>query len=166
MELLDLTELQGVLEELAKDIRENYKEMLESNDHIASRALVDSIKTQVVVNGSEYEVTMTLADYWKWVENDTRPHWLPYDKELHAFPDLLKWIQVKPVIPRPDANGRIPTQKQLSYLIARKIATEGTTGTHDLEKTKENIIPWYKERISRALGHDMENYIRKVIVSK
>ena len=61
------------------------------------------------------------------------------------------------------ANGKLPTTKQLAYLIGRKIATEGTTGTHDLEKTKTDILSWYKDKLSEALGHDVSNYIRKVM---
>ena len=156
MELLDLTELQQVLQDFAEDIRDRYRDVLAKNDHIASRRLVDSIKTQVEVGDNYYEVTMTLEDYWKYVEYDTKPHFPPPDA-------ILKWIQIKPVIPRPDANGRIPTQKQLAFLIGRKIAREGTTGTHDLEQTKEDILPWWREQISKALGHDIENYIRKLV---
>lgn len=156
MELLELTELQQVLQDFAEDIRDRYRDVLAKNDHIASRKLVDSIKTQVEVGDNYYEVTMTLEDYWKYVEYDTKPHFPPPDA-------ILKWIQIKPVIPRPDANGRIPTQKQLAFLIGRKIAREGTTGTHDLEQTKEDILPWWREQISKALGHDIENYIRKLV---
>ena len=156
MELIDWTELQQDLQNFAEDIRDRYRDVLAKNDHIASRKLVDSIKTQVEVGENYYEVTMTLEDYWKYVENDTKPHFPPPDA-------ILKWIQIKPVIPRPDANGRIPTQKQLAFLIGRKIAREGTTGTHDLEQTKEDILPWWREQISKALGHDIENYIRKLV---
>ena len=39
----------------------------------------------------------------------------------------------------------------------------GTTGTHELAQTKEDILPWGREQISQALGHDMENYIRKLV---
>ena len=159
MELLELTELQQVLQDFAEDIRDRYRDVLAKNDHIASRKLVDSIKTQVEVGENYYEVTMTLEDYWKYVEYDTKPHFPPPDA-------ILKWIQIKPVIPRPDANGRIPTQKQLAFLIGRKIAREGTTGTHDLEQTKEDILPWWREQISNALGHDIENYIRKLVREK
>lgn len=168
MELLDLTELQKVLQDFATDIRDRYRDVLTNNDHIASRKLVDSIKTQVVVGDNYYEVTMTLEDYWKYVEEDTPPHWPPRDA-------ILKWIAVKPIIPRPDDNGRIPSPKQLAFLIGRAMAGKspnqeklknpngGTTGTHDLQQTKEDILPWWREQISLALGHDMENYIRKLV---
>lgn len=156
MKLMNLDNLHKVLMDLANDIRDNYKEELMHHDHVASRKLLDSVKTNVVVGDREYVVTMTLEDYWKYVENDTRPHFPPPNA-------LLKWIEVKPVIPRPGANGRIPTPKQLAYLIGRKISIFGTEGTHDLKVTKDNVIPLYKERIEEALGRDMESYIRKVI---
>ena len=168
MELLELTELQKVLQDFATDIRDRYRDVLANNDHIASRKLVDSIKTQVLVGDNAYEVTMTLEDYWKYVEEDTPPHWPPRDA-------ILKWIEVKPIIPRPDDNGRIPSPKQLAFLIGRAMAGKspnqeklknpngGTTGTHDLAQTKEDILPCWREQISQALGHDMENYIRKLV---
>ena len=84
MELLELTELQKVLEDFATDIRDRYKDVLANNDHIASRKLVDSVKTQVVVGDNSYEVTMTLEDYWKYVENDTKPHFPPRDAILRG----------------------------------------------------------------------------------
>ncbi len=155
-DLMDLTELQQVLQDFANDIRERYKDVLANNDHIASKKLLNSIKTEVVVGEQAYEVTMTLEDYWKYVEYDTRPHFPPPDA-------LLKWIEVKPVIPRPGKNGRIPTSKQLAFLIGRHINTWGTKGTHDLQQTKDDIFTWYKDKIAAALGRDIANYIRKIV---
>jgi hypothetical protein len=165
-ELIDLSELQKVLQDLANDIRDNYKEHLQHSDRYTkkgvpsgySQRLIDSVKTQVVVGDNAYEVTMTLNDYWKYVEDDTRPHFPPVNK-------ILEWVQIKPV-PRPDANGRIPSQQSLAFLIGRAISKYGTKGSHDLEKVKEGVIPWYKEKIAIALGHDMENYIRKIVAEK
>ena len=158
MELIDLTELQKVLQDLANDIRDNYKEHLEFNDrYTKEHKLIDSVKTQVVVGDQAYEVTMTLNDYWKYVEYDTKPHFPPVSK-------ILEWVEIKPVIPRPLASGKIPSPKQLTFLIGRAIYEHGTTGTHDLEKVKDGVIPWYKEKIAIALGHDMENYIRKLVM--
>lgn len=159
MELIQLNELLQVLMDLARDIEDNYKEQLAASGRYTTEyALIDSVRTQVRVGDSGYEVVMNLNDYWKYVENGTKPHFPPPDK-------ILTWIQIKPIIPRPDALGRTPTENQLAYLIGRKIARKGTEGTHDLEKTKDAIIPFYRERIAQALGHDMENYIRKVLVT-
>ena len=167
MELIDLTELQQVLQDLANDIRDNYKEHLEFNDRYTelgvpsgyTQKLIDSVKTQVVVGDQAYEVTMTLNDYWKYVEDDTKPHFPPVNK-------ILEWVNIKPVIPRPDRNGRIPSPQSLAFLIGRAISEHGTKGSHDLQQVKDGVIPWYKEKIAIALGHDMEHYIRKLVVEK
>lgn len=164
-QLIDFTELQQVLQDLANDIRDNYKEHLQFNDRYTEKGipkgykarLIDSVKTEVVVGDRAWEVTMTLNDYWKYVEDDTKPHFPPIDK-------ILEWVQIKPVIPRPDAKGRIPSPKSLAFLISRAISKFGTKGTHDLEKVKDGVIPWYTKRIAAALGHDMGNYIRKIMV--
>ena len=158
MELLELTELQQVLQDLANDIRDNYKEHLEFNDrYTKEHKLIDSVQTQVVVGDREFEITMTLQDYWKYVEDDTKPHFPPVSK-------ILEWVEIKPVIPRPLASGKIPSPKQLAFLIGRAISEYGTKGSHDLEKVKDGVIPFYKDKISIALGHDMENYIRKLVM--
>ena len=166
-QLIDLSELQKVMQDLANDIRDNYKEHLQYSDRYTekgvpsgySQRLIDSVKTQVVVGDNAYEVTMTLNDYWKYVEDDTRPHFPPINK-------LLEWVNIKPVLPRPDRNGRIPSPQSLAFLIGRAISRHGTKGSHDLEKVKDGVIPWYKEKIAIALGHDMENYIRKIVVAQ
>ena len=171
MELIDLTELQKVLQDLANDIRDNYKEHLEFNDrYTKEHKLIDSVKTQVLVGDNAYEVTMTLNDYWKYVEEGVRGYKNPSSPYKNpgwkAYPFILRWIDIKPVIPRPLGNGKLPTPKQLGFLITRAIVENGTQGSHDLEKVKEGIIPFYKDKIAAALGHDMENYIRKILVER
>lgn len=166
-ELIDFTELQQVLQDLANDIRDNYKEHLQFNDRYTERGvpsgysqrLIDSVKTQVVVGDRAWEITMTLNDYWKYVENDTNPHFPPVSK-------ILEWVNIKPVLPRPDSRGRIPSPRSLAFLIGRSISVHGTKGSHDLEKVKDGVIPMYKEKIAIALGHDMEHYIRRLVVEK
>lgn len=156
--LLEFTNVQEVLQRYAKDIDTRYKEVLADKDHIASWDLYNSIKTQVEVGEREYLVTMRLLDYWKWLEHGSEPHWPPVKA-------LIRWIEVKPVIPRPLGNGKLPTTKQLAYLIGRKIATVGTEGTHGLEKSKNQITPFYLEEIQKALAKDVRAYVRKMVVT-
>lgn len=177
-ELIDFTELRKVLDDLANDIRANYQEHLQYNDRYTERGipdgydkrLIDSVKTQVVVGDRAWEVTMTLNDYWKYVEEGVRGgknHTSPYNNPgWKAYPFILRWIEIKPVIPRPNDSGKIPSPKQLGFLITRAIVDNGTQGSHDLQKVKDGVIPWYREKIAAALGHDMENYIRKLIVAE
>lgn len=159
-ELINFTELQKVLQEYAKEAEEIYKYQIALGGKNASRQLTDTIKSKVVVGSQAYEVTLSLQEYWKYVESGRAPGKFPPVKAL------LDWISVKPIIPRPDANGRIPTPKQLSFLIGRKIKEEGIKPFPALETTKEELDKIYHERLSAALGHDVTLYIRKLIAVK
>lgn len=148
--------VEEVLGRLAEDLRENYKSALLQSARVASRKLYQSVRTQVVFGLNSWDVQMSLEDYWKYVENDTLPHWPPRDK-------ILQWILIKPVIPRPGARGKIPTPQQLSYLISRKIARFGTEGSHDLERTVEGMLPRYMEELSQALQKDATAYVHNLM---
>lgn len=155
-ELLNTDNLQKVLEEYAVAVRNLYQDRLILHDRIASGKLLNDIRAHVEYDGQTYEVQLDLWNYWRYIEMDTEPHWPPPSA-------ILKWITVKPVIPRPDAKGRIPSPKSLAYLIGRKISEEGTEGSHDFENAKQVVVQRFRERIAEAVGHDFENYIRKVV---
>ena len=155
-ELLDTTELEQALRELGEDIRQGYIETLLRNDRKATGALIDIPPAIVEVQGTVYEVKLSLQDYWKYVEEGTKPHWPPRSA-------ILKWIQAKPVIPRPDRNGRIPSQQSLAFLISRKIAREGTEGSHDLQKTKDAILPYWEQRLQGVLARMWTRYLQRII---
>lgn len=143
-----------ILQELAQDVEQNYKEHLEQHGRIASGDLMRSISTEIEVRGTTYIVWLNLADYWKYVEEDTRPHWPPKAA-------IDRWIFIKPVLPRPDVKP--PTPQQLSFLIRRKIALEGTKGSHDLRDTENAVLPMYEERILEALERDVLDYVERVL---
>ena len=158
MELINLNNVMAVLEEYGQAVRNLYQDNLIRSDRIASGELLNSVDYMVEVNGQAYEVKLRLEDYWKWVEDDTRPHWPPMNK-------ILEWIKAKPVIPRPDDNGKIPTPKQLAYLIGRKISEVGTEGSHDLQRAIDVVNSRFKDKLVYALSQDME-VIMKVIVGE
>ena len=59
--------------------------------------------------------------------------------------------------------GILRAPEQLSFLIRRKIAREGTKGTHDLRDTENAVLPIYEERLLEALQRDVLDYIEKVL---
>ena len=166
--LFEPTELLAVLQDLARDAKEGYRDLLEQHDHIASGELYKSISTTIEVEGSTYIVWMEMADIWKYVEYDTKPHWPPREA-------ILNWIKIKPVIPRPDENGKIPSPETLAFLIGRAMAGKspnqpylknpkgGTTGTHDFRTSRDAVVAFYEERLKEALHRDALEYIEKVL---
>lgn len=170
-DLIDFTELQQVLKDYAKDAREIYKYQISLGGKNASRKLIDSVTSRVIVGEQSYEVCLNLMEYWKYVEGGSKgkvssPPGATYPAHFPPVGVLINWINVKPIIPRPDNNGKLPSPKQLAFLIGRKIENEGIAPFPALETTKEDLDNIYHEKLSAALGHDVSNYIRKIIAVK
>lgn len=161
----DFPALRSVLEEYGVALRNAYQDNLIASDRIATGDLLNSVEVRVVgPDGGDWRVIFNLAEWWKWVEDDTRPHWMPKGT-------LLGWIAAKPVLPRPDDKGRLPTPEQLDYLIRRRIAGEspkglpgGTKGTHDLERAEESLVGEWMPRIAAALQRDITDGLQMFIV--
>ena len=157
--LIEWPHVEAVLQSFAEALREQYMQNLKEHDHYTTLGtdtrLVDSVTAFVEAGASAYEVKMTLNDYWKYVEEDTKPHFPPPKA-------ILKWVQIKPVIPRP-YNGRIPSEKSLAFLISRKIAREGTKGTHDLAQARASTIEAFRRQLVEALAADAAQMIFKFI---
>lgn len=118
----------------------------------ASHRLANFAKYQININGSNIEVGLNLEEYYKYVENGRKPN--------SKFPPLDKirnWIKIKPVIPYADSNGRIPTESQLTYLIARKIAIEGIEPKPIFKQSVEEVNNKYFELIKSAIVQDIKN---------
>lgn len=141
------------MEEYAVAVRNAYQDRLILHDRIASGDLLNRVECHVEMEGNAYLVQLDLKKYWRYVEMDTAPHWPPPDA-------ILKWIMIKPVIPRPMKNGKLPTPQQLAYLIGRKIAVFGTEGKPDLTDSVEEMNRRYQEKITAALAADVANYFK------
>lgn len=169
--LIDFPNLKAILDDLARDIAVGYKEALERDGHFTTlgpdaRKLLNSIRTQVVVGDTAYEVQMTLEHYWKYVEEgvqgDRNPG-SPYrNPGWKAYPHIAEWVEFKPIIPRPFDGQKAPSPKSLAYLLTRSIVQHGTKGTHNLETTKDAVITAYRDKLEAALGRDLYDYILKV----
>lgn len=156
-ELFGTPHLTQVLEELGREVAEQYKNNLRESGHSTRPDhLINSITTSVVVDDKAYKVVMQLNEYWKYLENGTEPHWPPVDA-------IRSWISYKPVLPRPGKDGRLPTPNQLAFLIGRKIAREGTTGTHDFEKARDETVARWEQRIRTALVEDVRTWLSAIV---
>lgn len=160
---MDFENLIRVLDEYARDLKELYQYNLNYDNAVASGELLNSVKYLLQHNGSRFEVSLELADYWKYVEYGRRSgKFPPVDK-------ILNWIRVKPVLPRP-YNGKLPTEQQLAFLISRKIAREGTKARNILELTLEELNEEYDDKISEALTLDLsdiaDDMLRTIIITK
>lgn len=155
--LLELNNFKKVLKEYSQEVVSNYKESLLNDDRKATGNLINSINYTISINGNEYDVFLNLEDYWKFVENDTKPHWPPINA-------ILNWIRVKPVLPTENRNGKLPTEEQLAFLISRKISEEGTKGTHNLERTLDALNGFYMAKFEEALMEDLDEEAGNILL--
>lgn len=148
--LIDLPHVQAVMEEMAIAIRNEYQDNLIRNDRIASGNLLNNIEYEVTRGDFTYTIYVKMKDYWYYVENGRKAgKWPPIQ-------NILDWIKIKPVLPRPNAEGKLPTPQQLAFLIARKIGEEGTEGTQDLRKATDTIWDTFEDRLYEAIDADVD----------
>ena len=163
--LISFENLQMVLEEYGMLVVEHYKQHLMVNGHLATEKLITSITLLPV---KDLEVSISLEEYWKRVEYDNRAHWAPPEA-------ILSWVKAKHIVPSKTYDGKLPTEKQLAFLINRSIAGEspnqeelknpqgGTKGTHDLQKSIDEVNAMFEVRIAEALAKDVENMAYAVL---
>jgi len=139
---------------------ELYRNQLIDKNINASNTLSNTATTIVEVDGTSLMVSFNLEDYWKYVEYGRRPGKRP------PIDAIERWIKVKPIIPDP-INGKIPSTKQLAFLISRKIGMEGTKAQRPLEKavysdSMELLINQLKNEIVGQLNEQISNEISKI----
>lgn len=173
-ELIEYPNVEAALTELAEAVKSAYIANLNANGHPTERMskwmrehydgkLADTIEIVVSVGDGKFVASLKLNDYWKYIEEGLAPAGKFGNPGWKAYPAIRDWIDIKPVIPRPDGNGRIPTPKQLAYLITRKIVENGTRGTHDLKMAKDAVIPMYLDRVEMALREDVRVIVLKTM---
>lgn len=146
--------LTKVLNDFGRFLVEEYKDNLILNNKNASDELYNSVKYIVdTKTRGRIEVNLSLLDYWKYIEQGRKPgKWPPISA-------IERWIEVKPVIPRPLSNGKLPTTQQLTYLISRKIGLEGIAPQPLLKQSVDSVMNSMLEFIEEAITKDLENEI-------
>ena len=156
---IQLIEVRKVLTEYKTKFEELIKAKIQEKDKIASGNLLASISTKIEVDGSVYTVILNSANYLKFIETGTKPHWPPTEP-------ILRWVKDKRLPTRELTGDKSqPTEKQLTYLVCRKIAKEGTEPNYIIAETIEELNEIYLKRLQEALKIDIFNAIPVIKVS-
>lgn len=151
----DLKPFIDVLEDYKKEFENLYKSKLE--ERRASSRLIKSVKTKYEVNGSVYEVSVDLENWWYWLEHGRKPT----SKGKHCpIEPIITWIRAKGIVPR-EINGKLPTETQLAYAIRHKIDTEGYNGGQYMQQTLDEINGKYTKLLQEALTKCVDSYVIK-----
>lgn len=141
---------------------EEYKDFIEKtaiDEMPTDWRLRKNIVFNLQVNDTVFEITFKAPKYWYYAE---RGRLDPEKKESPGkwppFKKIEDWIIRRRITPYPLPSGEIPTRKQLTFLISRKIGLKGTEehAKHFINKAiTKNEIYW-EERIKDALTLDIE----------
>ena len=147
--------IQSILYQVAYDVALDYQTELR-NQGISATGALANVDFEVTIGENGYNISLTLPDHWKYVEYGRRPGKFP------NVASLQEWIQVRKILPRPMANGKLPTEKQLTFMIGNSIKENGIPArpvlANTLEKNKDMIN---KVKDAVALGFDKE--IKKML---
>lgn len=154
MELFNKTK--EVLQEYAKELVRLYKQRLIEDGKVASGELVNSINFIVDTGQNFISVSLSLVDYWVWVERGRAAGKFP------PLDNILSWLHVKQILPD-ERNGRVPDERQLAFLIARKIANEGIEPGNQLKETEEDINERWLKKIEDAITQDIAEEIDTIL---
>lgn len=161
--------LESTLRELGERMVAFMRDKLQTNGTNASHALTDSIQYILNKQGQDYEIDISLEEYWKYVENGTKAHWPPMEA-------IRKWIQVKPILPE-ERNGKLPTTEQLAFLIGRAMAGQspnqanlknpngGTQAQPFFWNSVEEAMNEYEQRIGEAIEKDIDRNVETMMLS-
>ena len=135
---------------ICADLLERYKQSLKYNNHIASGNLYNTAKYKCSFDGKWFEVSFILDSTWRYLENGTKPHFPPLEA-------IERWVTVKHIIPTTN-SGKIPSTKQLAFLIARGISKNGTKPTKLLQQTvdgADDLINLIVDEIAKQLQEEI-----------
>lgn len=150
---LTFPNLEKAINDFIDDFVNTYKGLLIRDNKKATGDLIRSIKPiEIQFETNKYSGSISLAYYWKYVEYGRRPGKFPPPNKI------LDWVKIKPVIPRP-VNGIKPTEKQLAFLISRKIARDGIEAGNQFKEALDLCWTKNKNKISDAISIDLQSNI-------
>lgn len=155
---MEMKHLRATLEELGRDFVEELRRRMIEENAVATHNLYDSLACELEeTSDGGFTLYLVHADYFHYVNENTRPHWPPREP-------IREWIEAKPVVPYPDTNGKLPTVQQLTFLISRKIAEEGTQGRYFFESTLNGLLEGkYRGKIQDAIYEDIKEELAGLI---
>lgn len=135
----------------------NYKSQLEAEE-MNNGELYRTISYSVSTVNSGWVISVSLADYWKYIENGRRA-----GAKMPPVSAIENWINVKQIVPHSMTlkSGKtvIPTIPQLSFLIARSIGQRGIPPKplfkNSFEAAKQQFIQVIKDAITQDIKENL-----------
>ena len=153
----DFKHTMKALNDFGKFIITNYKSQLEA-EQMNNGKLYKKISYSVSTDNSGWVISVSLADYWKYIENGRRA-----GAKMPPLEVIEKWIDVKEIkshsMTLKSGKTVVPTIPQLSFLIARSIGRRGIPPKplfkNSFEAAKQQFIQVIKDAITQDIKENL-----------
>ena len=153
----DFKHTMKALNDFGNFIITTYKSQLEA-EQMNNGELYRTISYSVSTGNSGWVISVSLADYWKYIENGRRA-----GAKMPPVSAIENWIKVKQIVPHSMTlkSGKtvIPTIPQLSFLIARSIGQRGIPPKplfkNSFEAAKQQFIQVIKDAITQDIKENL-----------
>ena len=163
MSELRWTHLEQLLVKQGNEIVAKYRSQLDSYKKNATKTLYNDFTTFVKAEGSTLTLYGSLPFYWKYLEYGTRSKIGNPKGKLPPVNVIEEWIKVKPVTAiKPLKSGKMPSIRQLAWMIARHIQENGTRPYYFLTKSMPDGEQLNKE-IAETVKADMADWIEETL---
>lgn len=149
-EHLTYNEIDVVIQQFIGDVKMN----LDKNDLNASGQLSASIiPLPTITADGIVKIRIELNDYWKDVDEGTKPLGFNKTNVAKMLPQIMRWIANKPSV----QLSKIKKRETLAYLITRAILKKGTIKRFGYKGSKflSSELPGFKENISKVLQQQL-----------
>ena len=154
---MEFTNVIKFLNDFGNELADKYQRNLVNDDAIDTSKLLNSIRYIFKKNSTSFEISMEMAEYWKYVESGRKSGKFP------PISAIREWVKVKPVMPRP-YNGKLPTENQLAFLIARSIANKGIRPKPIFKDSIDDLMQYLEDGLEDAFTKDVEAEMDKITV--
>ena len=142
------------IDEFGRLIIDNYKAELEACGYQDGQ-LYRTLNYSVSTGTGGWVISVSLENYWKYIEAGRRA-----GAKMPPLDAIEKWINVKQIIPHSMTlkSGKtvIPSVKQLSFLIARKISRDGIRPRPFFKQSFESAKREFLHKIEEAIIADIK----------
>jgi hypothetical protein len=189
-EPLDLTAVEEVLFDYAKEFQKMASRQLRRANKISSGKLEDSISFEVTETDAGFELALKVLDYYKFVDqgvrgaganskNNTSPY--KYRDKMPPIKEILKWVKQKGSLKasaEDQKRGLSKAQKSsralkaaakkikpktLAFLIARKIQQRGLPYTGFWERSFEKTFKGLDVKLAQVTGLNIRTNFDQLI---
>ena len=151
-------EIEQILYQVAMDVAMDYQAELNALN-VSATGNLQNVDFEVEISGGTYRIALILEDYWKFVEKGRLPGRFP------NIGQLQQWIQIRQILPRPMANGKLPTEKQLVYMIGKSIKERGIQPKPALANALQknnNMLTKVKEAVGKSLDKEIKQMLKEL----